>query len=105
MITQDTSMMVRQAEQVRRIAEDMSRINNVSLLGAAESVAAVWRGDAANAYLQHCATTRDHIRKTVGELQNIADSIERVARELEAAQMVNATQAATAKVLKTLTSW
>jgi uncharacterized protein YukE len=80
----DVQMMYHQASQARRVAEDMNRLNNVNLVGVTDNVAAVWRGDAANAFLQHCATTRDVIRNTVGELQNIASELERTAREWEA---------------------
>jgi len=79
----DTQLMIRHASQVRRIAEEMNRLNTVKLLDAADNTAAVWRGDAADAFLQHCTTTRDLVHKTVIELQIVVDNIERKARELE----------------------
>jgi len=78
----DTQMMIRNASQVRRIAGEMNRLNNVNLLDAAENVSAIWCGDAASAFLQHCAATREQIRSTVGELNRVADDIELRARSL-----------------------
>jgi len=84
MVFLDFQAMYRQAAQARQIAEDMNRLNNVSLQGAASSIAAVWRGEAAQAYLRHCDTTRDCIRKAATELQSIANDMELTARDLEA---------------------
>jgi len=79
----ETQTMIHNASQVRRIAEEMDHINNVKLLDAADSIAAVWRGEAADVFLQHNMTTRDQVRKTINELQRVANDIERSARELE----------------------
>jgi len=79
----ETQMMIHRASQIRLIAEDMSRINNVNLCDAADTLSAVWRGDAANAFQQHCATTRDQVRNTVSELHRVADEMERTAKSLE----------------------
>ena len=79
----DTQMMIRQASNVRRVAEEMNHLNSVKLLGAADTVAAVWRGDAADMFLRHNTTTRDQIRCAVNELQRVAGEMERFARELE----------------------
>jgi len=82
----DTETILHQASQARRIAESMDRLNSVNLLGAASSIAAIWRGEAANAYLLHCETTRDHIRKITDELISIANDIERTARIWESTE-------------------
>ena len=77
----DTQIMIRHASQVRRIAEEMNHLNNVKLLAATDNIAAAWRGDAADAFLQHCTATRDQVRNTVIELQRVADDLERMARK------------------------
>jgi len=84
----DTQTIVRNASQIRNIAEDMNRLNNVNLQNATDTISAVWRGEAANAYLRHCATTRDHIHTTANELLSVANELEQFARQLEAANNV-----------------
>jgi len=82
MIYPDPKIMNDNASQIRNIAERISHLNNVNLTNAANSIAAVWKGDAANRYLSHCATTREEIAKLVRELHAEADDNERAAREL-----------------------
>ena len=79
----DTQLIFRQATQLRSIAEEMNRLNSVNLTSAADSISAVWRGEAANAYLKHCATTRDEIRNTANEMLSIANELNKLARQLE----------------------
>jgi len=79
----EMQMTIHRASQVRRIADEMSRLNNVDLSDAADTLSAVWRGDASNAFLQHCTATRDQVRNTVGELHRVADEMERTAKSLE----------------------
>ena len=79
----DTQMIIRNASQIRNIAEDMNRLNNVSLQNVTDSISAVWRGEAANTYLRHCATTRELIREVSGNLISTASELEQLARHLE----------------------
>jgi len=81
----DTQEMIQRASQIRSIAEDINRLNNVSLKNASDSIHAIWRGEAANAYLRHCAMTRDLVHETTSELQSIANEMERIARHFEPA--------------------
>jgi uncharacterized protein YukE len=78
----DTQTITRNASQIRFIAEDMNRLNNVNLQNATNNISAVWRGEAANTYLRHCATTREHIRTTANELLSVANELEQLARQL-----------------------
>ena len=73
------------------MAEDMSRIGRVDLANAAERIAVVWRGEAANAYLSHCATTREHIRSAANDLLSEANSLESLGRQLDDIAKSNAT--------------
>jgi len=79
----DTQKMINQASQVRRITEDMNRLNNVEISTASESIAAVWSGEAANAFLRHCGETREQISNTAEELLECANNLEAFARDLE----------------------
>jgi uncharacterized protein YukE len=78
----DTHLIIRNASQIKNIAEDMNRLNNGNLQNATENISAVWRGEAATTYLRHCATTHDLIRTTANELLSIANELEQLARQL-----------------------
>jgi len=79
----ETQAIYKQASDIRGIAEEMIRLNNGNLKNAADSVATVWRGDAANVYLRHCETTRELIRTTANNLLNITGELEDTARQWE----------------------
>ena len=66
----------RQAARIRQIAEDMRHLSNVRLSGSANNISAVWRGEAANRFLSHCAETRDQINAVAAELFEIANLME-----------------------------
>ena len=80
----DTQLIIRQSSQIKTIAEEMNRLNNVNLKNAADNISAVWRGEAASVYLRHCSTTRDEIRNTANGLLNIANELDQIVRQLEA---------------------
>ena len=71
-----------QAERIRRIAEDMRRLSSGKLSDSAYNIAAVWRGDAATRFLNHCEKTRSEIDKVAGDLFEIADFMEQEAKIL-----------------------
>jgi len=79
----DTQKMINQASQVRMVTEDINRLNNVELSSAADNIAAVWSGEAANAFLRHCGETREHISNTAEKLLECANDLETFARDLE----------------------
>ena len=81
MNSQQTQAVYKQASDIRSIAEEMNRLSNGNLKNAADSVAAVWRGDAANVYLRHCEATRDLIRETTADLLNITGDLEHLAQQ------------------------
>ena len=74
--------MINSIPLLRNIAEDMNKLNNVDLKTAADSISAVWQGEAANAYLRHCEETRNEIRSAVNELNSTIGSIEQIKNAL-----------------------
>jgi len=79
----DTQKMINHASQLRRITEDINRLNNVDIRTASDSIAAVWSGESANAFLRHCRATHEHISNTADELLECANDLEDFARDLE----------------------
>ena len=77
----DTHLIISNASQIKNIAEEMNRLNNVNLKNATDNISAVWHGEAANMYLRHCADTRNEIHTTANELLGIASELDKLARQ------------------------
>ena len=80
----DNQAILNKALQIRSIAEDMNKLNNVDLQNAADSITTVWRGEAASVYLRQYAATRDILHGVADELLNEANNLEQFARLQEA---------------------
>lgn len=77
---------ISQANRLDGVASDMKRLANNSMSGSLRDVNAAWTGENATAYIQKGNILREQIDETAAELQQIAESIKKVAERMKQAE-------------------
>ena len=77
----------RQAEQLERLAQELSRIAGSQLSGTLQSVAGSWKGDSANLFLQKGNTLMSQISASAQALRETASGTQTIARNTYNAEM------------------
>ena len=86
MLVFDFNKAMAQVNELRQIASDMNRMKNSVLAEAISGVQAGWQGQTAQQFLSKCNNLKELIVKEVRNIETVADSLERTAKIIEAAE-------------------
>lgn len=78
-----------QAQKLDDAADSLSQISSVKFETTLENIAASWRGESANLYLQKGEMLQGQMNGTASELRSIAAEIRRIAKKIYDAEMEN----------------
>lgn len=77
----------KRAAELEEIAEDMRRLAKSDLENTMGNLSAAWKGDSSRQYLTKAARLQEEITATSRDLNNIADTIRRIAAIIYDAEM------------------
>lgn len=78
---------LRQAEQLDRLATELSRLSGNELSGSLSSIAAAWKGDSSNLFLQKGNALAGQISDSANALRSAASDIRSIAQRTYNAEM------------------
>lgn len=78
---------MRQATQLEDLANQLKRIANSDVDSALDQVAASWKGDSANMFIQKGNKAKNDLLQSSKQLQNTANAIRAAARALRNAEI------------------
>lgn len=83
----DYNHAVRQAESLNQIAGELRSTANQDMQDSIGAITQSWTGSNSNAYISKYNTLKDNVVVTAGKLDEIADTLRRIARNTYDAEM------------------
>lgn len=78
---------IRQANQLEELADDLRNIANRNVDNALDQVAANWKGDSANMFLQKGNKAKNDLLSSARQLSNTAKAIRKAAENVRRAEI------------------